>query len=173
MIGAVANVQRIESGPPEGEVEIALVVSRYNEWITDRLRDGALDALSRIMGDRGRVTEIPAPGAFELAALASVAVGTGRFDAVVCLGCVIRGETDHDRYIADGVAQSLAALSAGAFVGRAMPVAFGVITANNAEQAEARAGGSHGNKGSEAMEAALESLGVMGRLRGSGKGGSR
>ena len=154
-------------------MEIALVVSRYNQWITDRLCDGAVDALTRIMPDRARLTEIPAPGTFELPALARAAADTGRFHAIVCLGCVIRGETDHDRHIARAVAHALAAISTGDARGPAIPVAFGVITANNADQAEARAGGSHGNKGAEAMEAALGSLGVMRRLQNQHRGESR
>jgi 6,7-dimethyl-8-ribityllumazine synthase len=160
----VPNLQRIEPGPPEGDVEIALVVSRYNQWITDRLRDGAIDALARVRPEHARVTEIPAPGTFELPTLARAAADTGRFHAIVCLGCVIKGETEHDRYIAGAVAGALAAISTGDGAGPAMAVAFGIITANNAEQAEARAGGSHGNKGAEAMEAALASLGVIRRL---------
>lgn len=157
-------MQRIEPGPPEGDVEIALVVSRYNQWITDRLRDGAIDALARIGPEGARATEIPASGTFELPALARAAADSGRFHAIVCLGCVIRGETEHDRHLARAVAHALADLSTGGGRGPAIPVAFGVITAETGEQAEMRAGGSHGNKGAEAMEAALGSLGVMRRL---------
>lgn len=164
MIGTVPNVQRIEPGPPEGVVEVALVVSRYNQWITDRLRDGAIDALARLLPE-ARVTEIPAPGTFELGALARAAADSGRFHAIVCLGCVIKGETEHDRHLARAVAHALAQIATGDGKGPAMPVGFGVITANDADQAEARAGGSHGNKGAEAMEAALGSLGVIRRLQ--------
>ena len=159
-------MKRIEPGLPEGApIEIAMVVSRYNEWITDRLREGAIETLDRLAGERARVTEIPAPGTFELPVLAAAAAETHRFHAIICLGCVIRGETEHDRHIARAVAHALADLSTGSDARRPLPVAFGIITADNAEQAEARAGGPKGNKGAEAMEAALLSLGIIHRLR--------
>lgn len=155
----------IEPAPPDGAIDVALVVARYNQWITDRLRDGAAETLERLAGDRASLTEIGAPGSFELPVLARAAVESGRFHAVVCLGCLIRGETDHDRHIASAVATALASLSTGNATGPAVPVAFGVITANDAEQAEARAGGAMGNKGAEAMEAALHTLGAIRALR--------
>jgi 6,7-dimethyl-8-ribityllumazine synthase len=148
---------------------VAVVVSRYNQWITDRLLDGAAEAFARLAGDAPdgdawRMESVPAPGTFELPGVAAAALATGRFDAAVCLGCVIRGETSHDRHIASAVAGQIAALASAD--GGSRPVAFGVITAENADQAEARAGGTHGNKGAEAMEAALGALAAVRALRG-------
>lgn len=173
MIRAVSESTNIEAAPPEGPIEVAIVVSRYNQWITDRLRDGAIEALDRLAGPRGRATEIEAPGAYELPALARAARDSGRFDAIVCLGCLIRGETEHDRHIARSVAHALHDVATNAGAGPAMPVAFGVITAGNADQAEARAGGTKGNKGAEAMEAALAALGAMRSLGRAPVGGPR
>jgi 6,7-dimethyl-8-ribityllumazine synthase len=161
MIRAVQKVTNIEAAPPDGPVEVAIVVSRYNQWITDRLRDGALETMARLLATRGRATEIEAPGAYELPMLARAARDSGRFDAIVCLGCLIKGETEHDRHIARSVAHALHAVATNAGAGPAMPVTFGVITANDADQAEARAGGAKGNKGAEAMEAALAALGAI------------
>ena len=177
MIGAVPKVTNIEAAPPEGPVEIAIVVSRYNQWITDRLRDGAIETLERLLGERGHATVIEAPGAFELPAIARAASDSGAFDAIVCLGCLIKGETEHDRHIARSVAHALhdVAINPGARAshGRgALPVTFGVITAGDADQAEARAGGPKGNKGSEAMEAAIAAVGAMRSLESIPAGGT-
>jgi 6,7-dimethyl-8-ribityllumazine synthase len=129
---------------------VAIVVSRYNAWITDRLLEGAVEEYARLGGDRSSLVILPAPGAFELPALTGAAVKSGEIDAVVALGCLIRGETRHDRVIADAVAGALAQISAGG-----TPVGFGLLTVETAEQAEERAGGAYGNKGAEAMQAAI------------------
>jgi 6,7-dimethyl-8-ribityllumazine synthase len=139
---------------------IAIVVSRYNHSITGPMLKGALEALDkRWPGAKPAV--LRAPGAFELVAMSSAALRTGAFEAVVALGCVIRGETSHDRHINDAVAQGLARLAAETGV----PVCFGVITANTDQQARDRAGGAKGNKGAEAMGAALEAIDELRRLR--------
>lgn len=142
---------------------VALVVSRYNSSVTDRLRDGALrEYLSRNPGEPAGVLVVEAPGAFELPALCLAAVRTGRFDGVVAIGCLIRGETPHDRYIAQAVAQGLVAVT----IQTQVPVAFGVLTVNTPRQARERAGGKRGNKGQEAMAALLDTIGQVRRLRG-------
>ncbi len=138
------------SDPPA----VCVVVSRYNDTVTSRLRSGAEGAYRARFGAGGALAVVEAPGAFELAALSSAAIDTGLFDGVVALGCVIRGETDHDRYISQAVADAIALLS----VQTGVPVAFGVLTVNEPAQAEARAGGSKGNKGAEAMEALLDTI---------------
>lgn len=145
-------------GPPT----VCVIVSRYNGSVTRRLRDGAERAYRGRFGEGGRLVFIDAPGTFELAALSAAACDTGIYDGVVALGCVIRGETDHDRYISQAVASALAALPAQMGV----PVAFGVITANTTEQAETRSGGTGGmgNKGVEAMDALLDTIEAVDHL---------
>ena len=152
---------------PAGAPRVAVVVSRYNEWITERLLEGAAEAFARRAGGEGVLDVARVPGAFELPAAAGAAARSGRYDAVVALACLIRGETAHDRHIASAVATSLASL--GAELG--LPVAFGVLTTETPEQAEARAGGAHGNKGAEAMDAALDTIGACRALAGGARGG--
>ncbi|GAB4551339.1 MAG: 6,7-dimethyl-8-ribityllumazine synthase [Phycisphaerales bacterium] len=136
--------------------EITLVVSQYNRWITEALERGAIEAIGRLAPD-AVVTVLPVPGSWELIAGASAAAEAGA-DVVVCLGCVIKGETEHDVFINQSVSQALGALSMD------LPVGFGLLTVSTAEQAEARAGGAMGNKGAEAVEAALATLGVTDAL---------
>lgn len=143
---------------------MAVVVSRYNRWITDQLEAGAREEHARLTGGAGTLEMLEAPGSFELPIIALAAARTGKFDAVVCLGCIIRGETSHDRHIAGAVAQSIAQVA----IETGVPVAFGVLTVENAEQAEARAGGAMGNKGAEAMAAALATAGTIAQVRGVG-----
>lgn len=130
---------------------VAVVVSRYNGSVTSRLLEGALGAYRAAGGDERAVTVVDAPGSFELVALCNAAARTGRFGAVVALGCIIKGETEHDRYIAHAVSEGLARIT----VETGVPIAFGVLTVNTPEQARERAGGAVGNKGAEAMDAAL------------------
>lgn len=154
------RVDTLKPGPESGQVRVAIVVSRYNEWITDRLRDGAVEELRRRLGDAGTATIIPAPGAWELGYLSACAAASGAFDAIVALGCLIKGETRHDEVIADALCPALMRLS----VERRIPIGFGVLTVETAEQGEARAGGEarggegRWNKGAEAMGAALDAL---------------
>lgn len=131
---------------------VAVIVSRYNHSITEPLLAGAMACYSARYRSDPHV--YPAPGAYELPFLAAAAASSGRYDGVVALGCVIRGETRHDRYINHAVAQSIA----GAALATGVPIAFGVLTVENAKQARERAGGKHGNKGSEAMQALLDTL---------------
>jgi len=137
-------------GPPP----IAVVVSKYNATVTDRLLDGARRAYLDAGGSDATLGVIEAPGTFELAHLAAVVVRQGAWRGVVCLGCVVKGETKHDIYLASAVSHSLAELA----VRSGTPIGFGVITAETPEQAAARAGGDHGNKGAEAMQAVIESI---------------
>lgn len=143
-----------EHDPTDAPPRVAVVVSLYNGWVTDRLRDGALEALTRLTGATGSSEVFEAPGAFELPVLAMNAIRTGRFDAAVCIGCIIKGETSHDRVIGDAVAGAIQQIACETGV----PVGLAVLTVDTPEQAEARAGGALGNKGAEAMEAALSCL---------------
>lgn len=135
---------------------VAVVVSRYNQSVTFRLRDGALAAYQRAYPDApgGSVVLVDAPGAYELPALSLACARTGRFEGVVALGCLIKGETSHDRYIAEAVAGGLVQVT----VATGIPAAFGVLTVDTPQQAEDRAGGVHGNKGEEAMTALLDTI---------------
>jgi 6,7-dimethyl-8-ribityllumazine synthase len=138
----------------------ALVVSKYNDFVTDRLQAGALDALREAGVAEGDIMVVRVPGAFEIPIAAQHAAETGRFDAIVCLGCVIRGETPHFEYICSAVAHGLTAAAAATGV----PMAFGVLTTNSVEEALARAGSGPDNKGREAALAALEMAAVVAGL---------
>jgi len=139
---------------PAGVPAIGIVVSRYHAGVTARLLSGARLAYEQRGGDPETLGVIEAPGTFELPALCLAAAHAGMYQGLVALGCVVRGETEHDRYIADAVAHGLvhATLQTG------VPIAFGVITAADDEQARARAGGERGNKGTEAMAAVLDTI---------------
>ena len=138
----------------------AVVVSKYNDFVTDRLQAGALDALASAGVARDAVTVVRVPGAFEIPLAAQHAAESGRFDAVVCLGCLIRGETPHFEYISSAVAHGLTTAAAATGV----PLAFGVLTTNSVEQALARAGDGPQNKGHEAAVAAIEMAEVVAGL---------
>ncbi|MFI4855755.1 MAG: 6,7-dimethyl-8-ribityllumazine synthase [Phycisphaerales bacterium JB065] len=144
-----------------GVFRAAIVVSQYNGWITEKLRDGALEVLAREAGELGQATVVEVSGALELPTMAAELGVTGRYGVVVVLGCVIRGETSHDEVINHAIFQQLTRTSAETGV----PFGVGVLTVNSPDQAEARAGGKLGNKGAEAMEAALRSAGLIASLR--------
>ena len=133
-------------------LRLALVVSRFNDLVTERLLSGAIDALERHGVDRTGLTVVRVPGAFEIPLGAGALVATERYDAVVCLGCLIRGATPHFDMIASAVTKKLLDLS----VESGVPVSFGVLTCDTLEQALERAGSKAGNKGVEAALAALE-----------------
>lgn len=138
----------------------AIVVSRFHERITSRLRDGAVEALREAGAREGHLEVLPVPGAFEIPQAARAAAETGRFDAIVCLGCIVRGETPHFDYIASAVAHGI--MTSGLETG--VPMAFGVLTTNTIEQALARAGSGPDNKGREAAGAAIEMAALNRRL---------
>ena len=138
----------------------ALVVSKYNDFVTDRLQAGALAALSAAGVTPADVTVLRVPGAFEIPLAAQHAAESGRFDAVVCLGCLIRGETSHFEFIASAVAHGLTTAAAATGI----PMAFGVLTTNSVEEALARAGDGPSNKGHEAAVAAIEMADVVAQV---------
>jgi len=133
-------------------LQFAVVVSRYNDFVTERLLTGAREALSAAGVADGHVTVLRVPGAYELPLAAQRAAETGRFAAIVALGCLIRGATPHFDYIASAVSHALAAAAAATRV----PMAFGVLTTNSAEEAIERVGPGSANKGWEAAAAAVE-----------------
>ena len=138
-----------------------MIVSRFNEAITSRLLAGVRAALAQAGAAEADVAVFTVPGAFELPQAARAAAEGGRFDAVVCVGCVIRGETPHFDYISSAVAQGLMDASGDTGV----PMAFGVLTTDTWEQAEVRAADGPGNKGFEAAAAALEMAALFRSLR--------
>jgi 6,7-dimethyl-8-ribityllumazine synthase len=141
-------------------MRIALVVSRYHAFVTDRLESGARDVLREAGIGEADVETFAVPGAYELAQAAGVLAHSGRWSAVVCLGCLIQGETPHFQLIAEAAAHGImrAAQASG------VPIAFGVLTTHTAEEALARAGEGAANKGREAAQAALEMAALYARL---------
>lgn len=161
--------RRETQSAPAREGDVAVIVSRYNASVTDRLREGAVQAWMERVGTRKGATPrspvmevIEAPGSYELTALSLSAASSGRFAGVVALGCIIKGDTRHDEYIAHAVANGLTNIT----IATGVPVAFGVITAENARQARDRAGGRKGNKGREAMDALLDTIAAMRAMGG-------
>ena len=140
---------------------VAVVVSRYNIEITEALCAGALAEYRRWFSTDAPVETFWAPGSFEVPLLADHAARDGRYQAVVALGCVIRGETTHDQHINSAVSNQImrSACETG------VPIGFGILTVETPEQARARAGGPKGNKGAEAMSAALDVAATLASLR--------
>jgi 6,7-dimethyl-8-ribityllumazine synthase len=133
-------------------LRFAVIVSRFNDFISSRLVDGAMDALVRHGANEKEVTLLKVPGAFEIPLVAKKIAESGKYDAVVCLGAVIRGATPHFEYVAAEVSKGIAAVALESNI----PVTFGVLTTDNLEQAIERAGSKAGNKGYEAAVAAME-----------------
>ena len=136
-------------------VKIAIVVSEWNTVITETLFDGACEVLLKHGGRKENILRFDVPGSYELIFAANELAALKAIDVVICLGCIIQGETKHFDFIAAAVAEGLAKVT----VEREKPVIFGVLTTNNKQQALDRAGGRHGNKGEEAAAAAIKMLG--------------
>lgn len=149
------------TGSPEGRGRrVAVVVARFNQMVTQRLLDGALDGLVRHGVAFDDIDVAWVPGAWELPSAARRLLGSDRYTALVALGAVIRGETPHFDYVAGEASRGLAQVSAEFDV----PVGFGVLTCDTMQQADDRAGGAHGNKGWDAALAALEMADLFDRL---------
>ncbi|HIW27554.1 6,7-dimethyl-8-ribityllumazine synthase [Pseudoflavonifractor sp. An184] len=138
-------------------IRIGIVVSRFNEFITSRLLGGALDGLKRRGVREEDIQTAWVPGAFEIPLIASKMAKSGKYDAVICLGAVIRGSTSHYDYVCNEVSKGIAAVS----LETGVPVMFGVITTENIEQAIERSGSKAGNKGSECAEGAVEMVNLI------------
>lgn len=138
----------------------ALVVSRFNDFISERLLGGALDGLLRKGAREEDVVVYKVPGAFEIPLVAQRVARTKKFDAVICLGAVIRGSTPHFDYVAAEVSKGVAA----AMLETGIPIIFGVLTTDTLEQAIERAGSKAGNKGFAAAEAAIEMANLLGQM---------
>lgn len=142
------------------DVSFAIVVSRFNDLITTRLVDGAVDTIVRHGGDSDRIDVVHVPGSFEIPLVAQKLAAAGKYAAVICLGAVIQGSTTHHEYINSQVAAGIMAASRETGI----PVTFGVITCESMEQALDRAGGKVGNKGTEAALAAIELVSLLTRI---------
>jgi 6,7-dimethyl-8-ribityllumazine synthase len=143
-----------------GNESFAIVVSRFNDLITERLLAGALATLRRHGGDEANITVVWVPGSYEIPLAADRCARSGEFSAVICLGAVIQGETSHHEAINSAVSGGL--MQAG--LGSGVPVLFGVLACHNMEQALDRAGGKAGNKGVEAALAAIEMVNLLPQL---------
>ena len=144
--------RRFESSLDGSALRVGVVVSRFNGVVTEQLLEGALDCLRRNGVADKHIEVASVPGAFELPLVAALMAASGRVDAVVCLGAVVKGETPHFDMIAQWVVSEIGRLS----VAHRVPMALGVLTTNSIEQALERAGGRHGNKGCDAALAAIE-----------------
>ena len=141
-------------------LRVAIVAGRFNETISARLVEGALDCLRRHGAPEDDIWLVWVPGAFEIPVVAKRIAASGEADAIVCVGAVVRGETPHFDYVAGTAARGIAEATEATGV----PIAFGVLTTDDSAQAEARAGGKAGNKGFEAALAAIEMANVLAAL---------
>ncbi len=144
------------------DAKFAIVVSRFNEFVTSKLLGGAIDAMKRHHVEADRIDVVWSPGSFEIPLLAQRLAASGQYSAVVCIGAVIRGGTEHHQYIASEAAKGVALAS----MKTGVPCIFGVLTCDTVEQAVDRAGAKAGNKGAEAAMAAIEMVNLLGQLPG-------
>ncbi len=140
--------------------KFGIIVSRFNDFISSRLVEGAMDALLRHGATEEQVSVIKVPGAFEIPLTAKKLAESGRYDAVICLGAVIRGSTPHFDYVAAEVSKGIASVS----LESRIPITFGVLTTDNLEQAIERAGSKSGNKGYDVAMAAIEMVNLFKEL---------
>lgn len=153
-----------ENKSAEGQV-LAIIASRFHGEIVERLVSGAREEFIRLGGAEEDIRTYWVSGAFELPQTASTVLCHGKIDAVVCLGCVIRGETPHFDYVCSSVTNGIGQLA----IQQPVPISLGVLTTDTLQQAEERAGGPHGNKGAEATNAVFETLSVYGQIQDSRK----
>ena len=146
---------------PKG-AKFAIVVGRFNEFVTSKLLGGAIDALTRHGVAEADVEIFWSPGSFEIPVITARLAGSGKYAAVICLGAVIRGGTDHYQYVAAEVTKGIAQVS----LQTGTPCIFGVLTCDTVEQAVDRAGAKSGNKGAEAANAALEMVNLLAQIPG-------
>ncbi|MCC6391479.1 MAG: 6,7-dimethyl-8-ribityllumazine synthase [Bryobacterales bacterium] len=143
-------------------LRFAIVAGRFNSIITERLLAGALDALRRTGASEDDITVVWVPGSWEMPVTARELASSNRYDGIICLGAVIRGDTPHFDYVAGEAAKGLGQVA----MQSGVPVAFAVLTTNTVEQAVDRAGAKHGNKGFDAAMTAIEMANLMRKLRG-------
>ena len=143
------------------DIRFAIVVGRFNDLITDKLLKGAIDCIIRHGGSENNITVIRVPGSFEIPLVAKKAAKSGNYDAVICLGAVIRGATPHFEYVASEVTKGIALVS----LETEVPVSYGILTTDTIEQAVERAGTKMGNKGFDAALSAIEMVNVLKELK--------
>ena len=136
---------------PEG-MKVAIIASRFNEIISNKLLGGAVDGLVRHGADEENITAVWVPGAFEIPNIAKTLAESGKYDAIICLGCVIRGQTSHYDYVCNEVSKGTAQVG----LATGVPTMFGIVTTENIDQAIARAGSKAGNKGYDCALGAIE-----------------
>ena len=146
-------------------LKFAIIAARFNSFIVERLLEGALDALRRTGADMDALTIVKVPGSWEMPVIAAELARQKKYDGIICLGAVIRGETPHFDYVAGNAASGLAGLP----VETGIPIAFGVLTTNTVEQAVDRAGAKAGNKGFDAAMTAIEMAQLLRSLRSEAK----
>ncbi len=161
MSGETSGCNTIEGELTAAGLRFAIVVARFNGFITDRLLAGAVDAVSRSGGDASAVDVVRVPGSLEIPLTARTLAQSGKYDAVICLGAVIRGETTHFDHVAQGAARGIADIAGDTGV----PAIFGVLTCNTLEQAIDRAGAKGGNAGFNAAMNAIEMANLLKKLR--------
>ncbi len=154
MAEVLSKVQMVEGSLDATGLRLAIVVSRFNNFITDKLLEGALDALVRSGAKAEDITVVRCPGAFEIPSVVGQVLGARSYDAVITLGCLIRGDTLHFDLIAAEVTRGVSQMA----LAFEVPVTFGVLTVDTLEQAIHRAGAKAGNKGAEAAMAAVEQV---------------
>ncbi|MFN0096826.1 MAG: 6,7-dimethyl-8-ribityllumazine synthase [Dehalococcoidia bacterium] len=142
----------IEGSASGAGLRVAVIVARWNSFVTAKLLEGARSTLRECGVTEGDLTVAWVPGSFEVPLAAKWAAESGKFDAVICIGCVIRGETAHFEYVAGGAATGIGSVS----LATGVPIVFGVLTTENVDQALARTGGTEGHKGEEAARTAIE-----------------
>jgi 6,7-dimethyl-8-ribityllumazine synthase len=152
------NMTRVIEGTLTAKgVKFGIVVSRFNDFINKRLLDGALDALSRHGAEDENISIVKVPGSFEIPLMAKKLADSGKYDAIICLGAVIRGATPHFEYISAEVTKGIAKVT----LDSGIPISFGILTTDNIEQAIERAGSKLGNKGWDAALSAIEMVNVL------------
>jgi 6,7-dimethyl-8-ribityllumazine synthase len=159
----------VEGQQEAKDLRFGLVVSKFNEFVTGRLLAGALEALKQAGADEQALVVAKVPGAFEIPLIARRMANSGQFDAIICLGAVIRGETPHFEYISAEASRGIARAAWESDI----PVVFGVLTTENVEQALERAGGAERNKGAEAARTAIEMANLLKQMPAGGKGRGR
>lgn len=152
----------IEGALQGAGLQVAIAVARFNSFITDRLLGGAMDGLKRHGVAEDAITVVRVPGSWELPVTVKALAESGRYDAIICLGAVIRGETPHFDYVAGEAAKGIGQVQ----MATGVPVAFGVLTTNTLEQAIDRAGAKAGNKGFDAAATVIEMASVLKQIRG-------
>ncbi len=155
------GIKIIDAKGNRGIYNIGIVVSRWNSFITEKLKDGAVEALIKHGLSEEQITVAYCPGAYEIPLIAKTLLETGRYDGVICLGAVIRGDTPHFEFVCNAVNYGVSKLN----LSHGKPITFGVLTTNNVEQALERTNPETGNKGEEAAVAILDMLSVMAKIK--------